>query len=224
MTTAHRPTFDPAKGGTGKSEGALSSMSKQYSARDLPSHKTLKYRQEGQTTQDEVRNRDIRRELEERELAASSKSGHDYSSKRSSLASHSGPAKKSRHEVNLDADDPVDDDDDSELSSSEGEDDDDTEELMRELEKIKRERAIEAARQEAEKKAEEERIRTENIIRGNPLLNEAEKEKAEFKVRRRWDDDSVFKNCSRDGDSNKGFVNDMLRTEFHKRFMDKYIK
>ncbi len=44
MTTAARPTFEPARGGSGKGEGDLSAMSKQYSSRDLPSHTRLKYR------------------------------------------------------------------------------------------------------------------------------------------------------------------------------------
>lgn len=38
--------------------------------------------------------------------------------------------------------------------------------------------------QDAEKKAEEERIRMENIIKGNPLINQDKM--AEFKVKRRW--------------------------------------
>ena len=37
--------------------------------------------------------------------------------------------------------------------------------------------------QEAEKKAEEERIRTEIILKGNPLINQDKT--AEFKVKRR---------------------------------------
>lgn len=44
MTTAARPTFEPARGGTGKGENDLSALSKQYSSRDLPSHTKLKYR------------------------------------------------------------------------------------------------------------------------------------------------------------------------------------
>jgi hypothetical protein len=48
MTTAHRPTFYPAQGGSGKNEGDLSKLSKQYSARDMPAHKKLKYRQGAQ--------------------------------------------------------------------------------------------------------------------------------------------------------------------------------
>ena len=55
MTTAHRPTFDPARGGTGRGENDLTKLSTQFSARDLPGHKTLKYRQKGQAHPDDVR-------------------------------------------------------------------------------------------------------------------------------------------------------------------------
>jgi hypothetical protein len=44
MTTAARPTFEPARGGQGRGEKDLSAISKQYSSRDLPSHNKLKYR------------------------------------------------------------------------------------------------------------------------------------------------------------------------------------
>lgn len=40
----------------------------------------------------------------------------------------------------------------------------------------------------------------------------------------RWDDDVVFKNCARGEDNNKGYINDTLRSEFHKKFMEKYVK
>ena len=44
MTTAAKPTYDPARGGTSKGENDLSAMSKQYSSRDLPAHTKIKYR------------------------------------------------------------------------------------------------------------------------------------------------------------------------------------
>lgn len=44
MTTAARPTFDPARGGQGRGEKDLSAISRQYSSRDLPGHTKLKYR------------------------------------------------------------------------------------------------------------------------------------------------------------------------------------
>ena len=67
MTTAARPTWDTAKGGTSAKERDLSSMSKQYSSRDLPSHTKLKTREHGQGTVHEHRDKDFRRELEDRE-------------------------------------------------------------------------------------------------------------------------------------------------------------
>ncbi|XP_005106795.1 protein CWC15 homolog [Aplysia californica] len=217
MTTAARPTWDTAKGGRGKGEGDLSALSKQYSSRDLPSHTKSKYRQEGQNTQDELRGRDFRRELEERERSSREKRdrGRD-----------SGSSKRPRLEqipaANLDADDPVDDDDEEEDSD----DEDDTAELLAELQRIKKERIEEKAKMEAERKAEEERIRTENILKGNPLMAQEKQSATDFKVKRRWDDDVVFKNCAKGDESrtSRGFINDTLRSEFHKKFMEKYVK
>ena len=84
--------------------------------------------------------------------------------------------------------------------------------------------------QEEKRQQEEERIRMENILTGNPLLRDkygaAGSEKSDMKVKRRWDDDVVFKNCARaePDKTEKTFINDSLRSEFHRKFMDKYIK
>lgn len=227
MTTAARPTFAPARGGTGKGEGGqgdLSALSKQYSSRDLPSNLKLKYREEGQGNRDDLRGKDFRRDLEERERVAREKQGRGRDTHReSSSSSHKRPRLDALPASNLDADDPIDDEDEDE--SSDEEDEDDTAALMAELNKIKKERASEVAKRDAEKSAEEERIRIENITKGNPLLNQEKTGPAEtFKVKRRWDDDVVFKNCARGDDNKKGFINDTLRSEFHKKFMEKYIK
>jgi hypothetical protein len=40
----------------------------------------------------------------------------------------------------------------------------------------------------------------------------------------RWDDDVVFKNCAKGEEKKSAFINDTLRSEFHKKFMEKYIK
>lgn len=69
MTTAHRPTFNPARGGTGRNEGDLSKLSQQYSSRDMPSHTKLKYRQKGQAHPDEISSRNLRAELESRDAS-----------------------------------------------------------------------------------------------------------------------------------------------------------
>lgn len=124
--------------------------------------------------------------------------------------------------TSLDADDPIAHDSSEEEDSD---DDDDTAALLAELNKIKQERAQESARKEADRKQEEERIRMENILSGNPLLNYSTGSKGDLKVKKRWDDDVVFKNCARTEPEKKShFINDSLRSEFHKKFMEKYIK
>ncbi|KJE96678.1 hypothetical protein CAOG_006960 [Capsaspora owczarzaki ATCC 30864] len=125
---------------------------------------------------------------------------------------YDGHARDSRREAEEDNDD---DDDDNGDDDDDDDDDDDTEALMRELEKIKRERAEEQARKELERRQEEERIR-----------NQAPSQSSnDFNVKRGWDDDVVFKNCAKDAPTHeKRFINDSLRSDFHRKFMDRYIK
>lgn len=203
------------------------------------------HRQPGQNTQDEVKKKNYKRELEEKERIAyeerSEKSRSHRHGSLSNLAITSGESerlalpstKKTKTDhisLDIDADDPVylSDDDEQEKDSrpnSDSENDegseDETADLLAELNKLKKERAIEDAKREAEQKAREEKIRIENILHGNPLNN-----KSEFKVKRRWNDDVVFKNCSRGEDDKEksSFINDTLRSDFHRKFMDRYIK
>jgi protein CWC15 len=103
-----------------------------------------------------------------------------------------------------------------ESSDEDDDEEDEEEELMRELEKVRRERAEQKAKEEAEKAEKEQEQREFDIARGNPLLNSKD-----FNVQRRWDDDVVFKNQARGTEDKKSkeFVNDLLRSDFHKRFM-----
>lgn len=175
-------------------------------------------REQGQGTSEEIRNRDFRKELEDREATVKPKQSNVV---RRAIEQNS---KRQKVETNLDVDDPV---EDSDKSDSDDDSDDDTAALLAELNKIKRERAVESSKKEAQHKQEEERIRMENILSGNPLLNySAGAPKSNLKVKRRWDDDVVFKNCARTEVEKKAdnFINDSLRSDFHKKFMDKYIK
>ncbi|MCJ1257964.1 complexed with cef1p [Lignoscripta atroalba] len=111
----------------------------------------------------------------------------------------------------------------SDTSDGDSDDEEDeTAELLRELEKIKKERAEQREREEREKAAMEQEKREHDIALGNPLLNPPK----DFNVRRRWDDDVVFKNQARGTEDKrkKEFVNDLLRSDFHKRFMSKYVR
>jgi protein CWC15 len=232
MTTAHRPTFDPARG-----KEALRGPA--YHQRLLPAHTQLKVRQPGQGGAADSEERDLRAELLAAEAAHFAKTGKGPQSnpvestpapKReleapSEDTSDDPEAKRRRileETRDIDADSAGSDSDDSEDDSDEESDEEDeTANLMRELDKIKQERAEQKAKEEAEKAAEEQEKREEHIALGNPLLNP----KA-FNVKRRWDDDVVFKNQARGTEQkgNKEFVNDLLRSDFHKKFMSKYVR
>ena len=44
-------------------------------------------------------------------------------------------------------------------------------------------------------------------------------------VKRRWDDDVVFRNQERgERKAQKRFVNDTIRNDFHRRFLNRYVK
>lgn len=118
-------------------------------------------------------------------------------------------------------------DDKENAESSEDEDDDseedETAELLRELEKIKRERAEEKARQEQEQASADASDRDAAIAMGNPLLNlqaalaggnatpgSASTASSGFAVKRRWDDDVIFRNQGISEKPKKEFVNDLL--------------
>ena len=46
-----------------------------------------------------------------------------------------------------------------------------------------------------------------------------------MQVKRRWDDDVVFRNQERgEPKLQKRFVNDTIRNDFHRRFLNRYIK
>jgi len=112
-----------------------------------------------------------------------------------------------------------------EEEDDEEDEEDETAELMRELERIKRERAAEAARAAAESDEIAHAEREEAILHGNPLVQAPGAGTASFTVKRRWDDDVIFRNQARKPEKKETtFVNDTLRTEFHRRFLNKYVK
>ncbi|KAF2819271.1 Cwf15/Cwc15 cell cycle control protein [Ophiobolus disseminans] len=237
MTTAHRPTFDPARGKEAQRGPA-------YHQRLLPAHTTLKHRQPGQGGEADANHRDLRAELLEAEARHFAKKNGTYVEPESVAESGSAPkrqiedvtmaedgeedeaAQKRRRIEVLEKYREEDADDSSDESESSDDDDEDEEDetaaLMRELEKIKKERAAVKAKEEAARAAEEDEQREIDVARGNPLLNSRD-----FAMKRRWDDDVVFKNQARgteDRNKKKEFINDMLRSDFHKKFMSKYIR
>ncbi|KAJ2164512.1 hypothetical protein GGH16_004612, partial [Coemansia sp. RSA 560] len=183
----------------------------------------LKTRKPGQGGDDEFTAEELRQELEaaeRRHFAAKTTGGSSpqHTAKRLDEEKARYIEMAQRLDAESDTSSVSDDSAESNSDDSESESEDETAMLMRELEKIKRERAEEKARDEQE--SLERRLLDDSSQGGNPLLAQHD-----FLVKRRWDDDVVFKNQAR-GDSKpkKRFVNDMLRSDFHNKFMRKYIQ
>ncbi|KAJ3130459.1 hypothetical protein HK098_000024 [Nowakowskiella sp. JEL0407] len=222
MTSAARPTWAPAAGGHSLRD-TNRAPTLQFSSRDLTSHTKLKFRQAGQNAPTELQTLD-KQALKEKLAQAELEYKEKQNKRKRGVEELIEEQQEQKRLQNLDADDSDDDDeeeDDSDSSESEEDEDDDEAELMRELEKIRRERKEENERIEKEKQEEEERKREEAALTGNPLLNLSSASK-DFTVKRRWDDDVIFKNQAKGEEKpKKRFINDMLRSDFHRKFMNK---
>ncbi|KAI4315261.1 hypothetical protein L6164_028091 [Bauhinia variegata] len=228
MTTAARPTWAPAKGGNEQGGARIFGPSQKYSSRDIASHTTLKPRKEGQDTHEELQRRNLREELEERErrhFSSKNKSYHDERDR--AKGSHlllEGTKKEIEDRIvprSVDADDSDVEVKSDDESDDDDEEEDDTEALLAELEQIKKERAEEKLRKERQEREEELKAKEAELLRGNPLLNNP----TSFNVKRRWDDDVVFKNQARgETKTPKRFINDTIRNDFHRKFLQRYMK
>ncbi|CAI9755016.1 unnamed protein product [Fraxinus pennsylvanica] len=225
MTTAARPTWAPAKGGDEQGGTRIFGPSQKYSSRDIASHTTLKPRKEGQDTHDELLRRNLRDELEERERRHFS-SKEDRDRRKGGHLLLEGSKREVEDRIvprSVDADDADVDvkSDDSEDDDDDDDDEDDEEALLAELELIRKEKAEQKLREEREKQEEELQAKEAELLRGNPLINNP----TSFSVKRRWDDDVVFKNQAR-GETKiaKRFINDTIRNDFHRKFLQKYMK
>ena len=111
--------------------------------------------------------------------------------------------------------------------------DEDEEQLLRlELEKIKKQREAE---REEQARLEEERKRKKHeqqIKSGNPLMTsqfldpfvDNSNRPPSFTMKRSWIEDTVFSNQAAEPKRKKRFINDRIRSDFHRKFMDKYVK
>jgi protein CWC15 len=78
MSTAGRPTFNPAVGNANQGGWRKIVPSVAVSAKDQRGHTKLKFRQTGQNSIAEVKARDLKAELEEKEIKnKSNKEGND---------------------------------------------------------------------------------------------------------------------------------------------------
>eukprot|EP01028_Stygiella_incarcerata_P002947 TRINITY_DN1562_c0_g1_i5.p1 TRINITY_DN1562_c0_g1~~TRINITY_DN1562_c0_g1_i5.p1 ORF type:complete len:260 (-),score=91.35 TRINITY_DN1562_c0_g1_i5:195-974(-) len=115
---------------------------------------------------------------------------------------------------------------DSEDDDDEDDDEEDEEEEMRMLEEhlaqIRKEKEEEERKKQALEKERLERERKDAVLTGNPLL--MGEEASEISVRQRWDEDIIFRNQARKEEApKKRYVNDVIRNDFHRKFLERYI-
>lgn len=235
MTTAHRPTWKAAVGR--KNDGAA--VSTVRAVKDEPAHTKLKFRtdhgadvgaqrkalQESllalEQAETENKKPSFKRptdpELEKRGRQRLLKQTAEVDLDR--IAEQYGDEDASASESESDLDDDAIDDDGSEGNDS---DEDDEAALQAELTQIKAERAQAAAVKDQQQEAAEQ---TEAAMVGNPLLQMPDNMSHSGKRKRAWNEDVVFRNQAKSEPTTpKRFINDTVRNDFHKRFLNKFIR
>lgn len=251
MTTAHRATFNPAVGGSEQGGNKLMVPTRQYSSKDLPGYTEMRLRtKEGEEKLNKKERREIKNDLRMRELEVENKRGKksenfsrekeidddgiEYLQKRKKVTSSNKignidlPSIQNRKRIKNedgvieeDEDDEAFLDDDEEESESEDEEEDeDLEEmkLLEEFERIKKQREQEEKQQLEEKYENLTEKEQGEILKGNPLYDSS------YSLQKRWYEETVFRNQSKTQPvEKKRFINDTVRSDFHKKFLKKFV-
>eukprot|EP01084_Bolivina_argentea_P180519 311885_1 len=230
MTTAHKPTFHPAIGTANQGGYRYVVPRQQFSSRDLPGQLDLKIRQPGQNTTQEIAQRDLKAELDEREAQYYEKKRLEK--QRQGLLPEPAALESGTNQTTLaltyekelaafdDSDD--DDSDSSDDEDSELDSEDEEKALMAELAAIKKEKALQKAKKEAEEAKLREEQEQNAMIQGNPLIKNKDgtskhtNKSGSFALKRSWVEDTVFKNQAPEPKRQKRFINDTIRSDFHR--------
>ncbi len=247
MTTAHRPTWKAAVGQA--SEGGWSSGGKGsagLSVLDMPAHTKLKFRTGTQVVDRQKALKESLLKLEKAEKEANKrllqrpavdeeveKEGElkllkqtaevdevaiqsKYDDADASGSDEDGWSEAENDDLDSSSDEDSDDDD--------SDDEDDEAALQAELAKIRAEREAAKRKKEEEEAAEDEKQLEEAALLGNPLLSAADSSSG-GRLKRRWNEDVVFRNQAKgEPEVKKRFINDTVRNDFHKRFLNKFIR
>ena len=252
MTTAHRPTFVPRKGNNiftdiPTLQFSVKDLPSNTTLKLRFNEKEGRYCNEDDflkpINKNEERKRMIK-ELKKREREEKRKKQKEeendlllYPSKRKKISEKNSekiiikPKKEEKEEK-----------ENIEEKEEEENEEDSEEELMRELEKIKKEQEEDNKRknQEIKEKLEKEMINlndkkeeneNENSIgisfdlTNNNITSFSLSKPEEFSLKKKWYEESVFKNQSRKViKPKKRFINDAVHSDFHYRFLDKAIQ
>jgi protein CWC15 len=252
MTTAHRPTWKAAVGKSNEG-GWTGAPSAQKPTLSLPSHTKMKTRRDPALTseREEILKKSLEklRKMEEkktgvlpravdqkveeegrRKLLLQTADVDDEAIKKkyddADEESNDGDHHNGLSEIEDIVDDESDlDSSDSDESDDDSDDDEDEEAMLQaELAKIRAEREAAKAKTEAEEAAIEQRRMEDAALTGNPLLYSDNASVSTGKAKRRWNEDVVFRNQAKEPEQKKRFINDTVRNDFHKRFLNKFIR
>lgn len=100
---------------------------------------------------------------------------------------------------------------------------------MRELARIKQEREQERIKLEQERLVRDAADNEAAVLRSNPLLNDDQPRgelASDSVIKRKWHEETAFKNQAKVDDPKKAkrFINDTIRSDFHIRFLERYVK
>lgn len=80
------------------------------------------------------------------------------------------------------------------------------------------------AKREEEERALFEHSRKDSALKGNPLID-MDGAAGSARIKRRWNDDVVFRNQTRgEPETKKRFINDTIRNDFHRSFLKKFMQ
>ena len=131
---------------------------------------------------------------------------------------------------NSDSNDDNEEEDDNDSSDYDSDSSDDDAAFLRlEMERIKREKEEKKIREEEERRKEEEEAKMEAMLKATNQSDSLEVNLTRFgssQVKRKWRDDAIFTNQASDepDEKKKRFINDPIRSDFHKSFLKKYVK
>jgi len=248
MTTAHRPTWKAAVARASETTSGVSYSTQ--SVLDVSGHTKLKHRKTAPSESDKSKADIIQASLLKLKQAEDKLKSYNVPKRllvqevedegRRKLLKQTADVDEERLLLKYDDTDDkvqpnsgwsdVDNDSESDLDDSDSDSDDtDSDEdeealLQAELARIRAEREDAKAKEEQAKMEQEASKMEGEALVGNPLLlnNQA----ASGKLKRRWNDDVVFRNQAKGQTqpTQKRFINDTVRNDFHKRFLNKFIR
>lgn len=217
MTTAHRPTYSSSIGRT----NIYSNQSTQFSSKDLPGNLEIKKRTDINKNLNRFEQKMLLRKREKESNCLDEDNNLEIKKRKIEEKNIKNEKTNVIFEQDKDYEYSSDENLSEELNNEEEIEDSDSDntemELLAELQKIQNYQEKEKINKEIEKNIMMEK----EIFNSNPLF----KEDQEFSLNKKWYEDTIFKNQNKlEKKQIKRFINDTVRSDFHRKFLSKTIQ